>query len=44
MIYILFEIEEKKRNQNNEFGEGYHKYFAHKNTSRDGDYTALYTA
>ena len=47
-MYKLFdnshEIEEKKRNQKNEFGVGYHKDFVHENTSRYGGCTALYTA
>ena len=32
------------RNQNNEFGERYQKYFVHKNTSRDGGCTSFYIA
>ena len=32
------------RNQNDEFGAGYHKYFVHKNTSREGGCTSLYIA
>ena len=48
IMYKLFdnshEIEEKKRNQKNEFGVGYHKDFVHENTSRYGGCTALYTA